>query len=35
MLWIKEVDMVESVDDLSKELMVQTLSCSTRELLQH
>ena len=39
MLWIEEVEMVESVDDLkssrlSKELMVQTLSCSTRELLQ-
>ena len=39
-LWSKEVEMVESVDDLKssrsiKELMVQTLSCSTRELLQH
>ena len=37
LLWIKEVEMVESVDDLKssrsiKELMVQTL---TRELLQH
>ena len=39
MLWIKEVEMVESVDDLkssrSRGRMEQTLSYSTRELLQH
>ena len=38
MLWNNEVEMVESVDDLNssrKDLMVQTLSCSMRELLQH
>ena len=41
MLWIKEVEMVESVDDLKssrsirkKRLLGQTLSYSTRELLQ-
>ena len=40
MLWIKEVEMVESVDDIKssrsiKKTLGQTLSCSTRELLQH
>ena len=40
MLWIKEVEMVESVDDLnlrvlSEELKHQTLRYSTRKLLQH
>ena len=40
MLWIKEVEMVESVDDLTylrsiKDFQVQTLRSSTRELLQH
>ena len=40
-LWIKEVEMVESVDDhqifalYQEELLVQTLSYLTRELLQH
>ena len=38
MQWIKEVELVDSVDDLrnlrvlTKELIVQTLSCSTREI---
>ena len=40
MLWINGVELVDSVDDLkifafSKELLVQTSSCSTRKLLQH
>ena len=40
MRWIKEVEMVESVDDLKssrsiREFLVQTLSYSTREMLQH
>ena len=40
MLWIKEVRwliqwMISNLRALSEELLVQTLSCSTRELLQH
>ena len=40
MLWINEVEVFESVDYFKssrsiEELMVQTLSCSTQELLQH
>ena len=41
MLWVKEVEMVESVEDLKssrsirEELMDQTLRYSTRKLLQH
>ena len=40
MRWIKEVEMVESVDDLKssrsiREFLVQTLSYSTRKMLQH
>ena len=37
MLWIKEVEIVESVDDLksSRSIRGQTLRYSTRELLQH